>query len=500
MGRKQKIVSIEFGSVAIRICEMQCGPKPKIFQFLELEIPELAVSDGVISDEKMDELKTVIVEALKKNKIKTKKAIFTLFSSKIITREITLPEMKEKQLKQVIEENINDYFPIELEDYRVTHTKIDTVIQPDNSIKNKMLVIAAEKKLISKYETLAQKCRLTLIDVDYVGNSAYQAIKKAPRFEPKMYVKVEAENTLIMILEDDRLVLQRSMNSGLGPEKNDEDDKREAIRHIMGTISRVLHYYSGQSYNHLDKVSILGSGAEYVELFNELSDGLVTYEALINSDENIILKQDELKDKISDYIACIGAGISPVKLINYKPSIRRVNYYRASALMILLYAAVIISFGLMMQIPYLDALERNRDLKKLETFYSEYEDIYNTYVETQIFRDKFMTGDELTRHANDGLLDFILELEKKLPKDVTVVSLHSDDENIIMQMEVSTKEEAAGTIDTLRHFDSVMDVVVAAVSEVPAKTDEEELNQTVSFTIVCTYYPMHQDLFAEEVE
>lgn len=490
--KKQKILSIEIGFATIRICEMEQGERPKIHRLIEVPTPELAISDGYIHSGKQEAVKTAILEALKKYKVRTKKVVFTVFSSKIITREVLLPAMKEKQLKQVIEENINDYFPIELENYYVTHTIIDAVMSPENTLQNKLLVIAAEKGLISQYERLADKCHFTLLDIDYVGNSVYQVLKKVPRFEPQMYVKVEPDNTLLMILEEDRLVLQRSLNYGTGLGEMDENEMRDAIRPIMGTISRILHFYSGQSYKHIGKVTLIGRGAEHVDLFNEVGrGGVLEYDTLQSSDGIRVQRQAKKDNSVSDFIAGIGAGIDPVKLFHNKSGLTTVNYFRASFLMVILYAVIIASLWLMAYIPYLDAQQKKLSLEREGSSYQEAREIYEHYVSLKTFYENFQAGEELTKHANDGLLAFIEELEKKMPQDVEISSLSSDDTTVVMQMKVANKEVAAGTIDTLRGFDSIMSLEVTSFAGGDLDTIENDQKENdVSFTITCQYYPV----------
>ncbi len=481
---RNRILSIEVGYATIRIADMERGLNPKIYNLIEIATPELSVSDGYLVSEKMVELKKAILEALKKNKIRTKKVVFTLFSSKIFTREVTLPVMKEKELRGVLEENITDYFPIELEDYVVTSTVIDTIVSADQTIKNKLLLIATEKKLIKDYAKLAELCRFTLIDVDYVGNSVYQLLKNVPRSTLQMYVKVEAENTLIMILEDKKLALQRSLNYGIGLGEIDKSQMVGNIRPILGTISRVMHFYSGQSYVSIDRAYLIGQGSEYVEVFNEAGeDSELSYEAYEEFD-NVRLQKNVKAEGINDFIASIGAAIAPVKLIDYKAAYKRINYFRAGILMIIFYLMLIAALGLSAYLPYFDAKFENETLSKKAAMYSEAVEIHDTYVSLQSFYESFNEGDELTNHPNDGLLSFFEELEKKLPSDVTVTALNSDDDKVVLQIEVDNKKEAAGIIDMLRNFDTLMRVSVTSING--NESDEEG---RISFAITGEYYP-----------
>ena len=93
--------------------------KPKVYKCVELKTPEGAVSDGYLNPAKRESLKDAIKAVLKENRIRTKRVLFTVFSGKIITREIILPGVKVHQINAIIESNVTEYFPIELSDYGV---------------------------------------------------------------------------------------------------------------------------------------------------------------------------------------------------------------------------------------------------------------------------------------------------------------------------------------------------------------------------------------------
>jgi hypothetical protein len=120
----------------------------------------------------------------------------------------------------------------------------------------------------------------------------------------------------------------------------------------------------------------------------------------------------------------------------------------------------------------------------------------------------------LTQNSNDAIVDFLEELEKKLPADVEMSDFYSDDTQVVMSLKVADKETAAGVINKIRDFDSLESVVVSSITEdvseddsdttktVESKDEDEndedttetneestvEPHNTVSFTITAQYY------------
>ena len=59
--------------------------------------------------------RSILYSKLKEKKISTKKAVFVLNSARIASRDIELPLVKEKQLKEMIAMNASDRFPLGFE-------------------------------------------------------------------------------------------------------------------------------------------------------------------------------------------------------------------------------------------------------------------------------------------------------------------------------------------------------------------------------------------------
>ena len=108
---------------------------------------------------------------------------------------------------------------------------------------------------------------------------------------------------------------------------------------------------------------------------------------------------------------------------------------------------------------------------------------------------------EVTESRNDKLYEFMLELEQKLPADVNVVTFTSDRSQVTITMNVSTKGEAAATIEQLRTFESLLpeSITVTAVTE---EIDEESNSITVNFTAAALYAPVQhgEDAVEEDAD
>lgn len=306
-----KVVSIEVGYSFIKLCEMDYKAKtPRVYRFAMVPTPLNVIEDGYLKESAG--LRTAIKEALYRNKIKTKRAIFTVASSKIINREVMLPPVKPNMMESMIKANLKDYFPIDLSDHEISHVVLETFKDGENAGKTRVLLVAAEKALVASYEALAQSCGLTLVDLDYVGNSIYQAVKKEANKIPSMILKIEENQTIITVVKNNNMMLQRSVNYGIDdaihevaanpafdviedndawqlikrrccikvtldsdtkavePDLEQDDDMEIAqarmnvartLAPLINSISRVVDFYNSRNPEHIEQAYIMGMGA-----------------------------------------------------------------------------------------------------------------------------------------------------------------------------------------------------------------------------------------------
>lgn len=495
-----KVLSMEIGCSAIKIVEMDLHQKkPKVYKCVECGTPEGAVKDGYINPVKAEALKEKIRETLKENKIRTKRVLFTVFSGKIISREITLPNVKEHQIGAMIESNINEYFPIELDDYKIAHLLIQTYREGDNAGKHKVLVMAAERALLAGYEKLASDLGLYIVDIDYAGNSVIQAMKLNAGAEAIMVVKAEDECALVTILQQGTMMMQRTVNYRLGGMDGEERiSPEEMIGTLTGTVSRVIDFYaSNNEEKRISQIYLIGEGTRTDDLMKAMAEQTGINCRMLEHVRGASYSRQADNAKINLFAAAIGAGIFSVGFDAEKEKERHeTNYVSACVLMIILFVVLIGAVLSMSLVPYNVALVEQQSLLRKQEQLEPARVVHDQYLGLKDFIAQLRYGNRLTQHFNDGIIDFLEELEEKMPSDIEVTDFSSDDEMCVMTIRIGDKETAAGIIKTLRTFESLESVTVESlVEEVNDNSaagifeDIVEGNEvkTINFTVTCTY-------------
>lgn len=538
-----KILSIELGHSVIKLCEMDYKVNnPKIYQCQEAITPPGSVNDGYITEGKMKDLAYAIKETIARNGIKTKKVIFTVASAKIINREVTVPDVKENQIASVIQANLNDYFPVSLADYEVTHSVIQTIPDGPDQGKHRVTIFAAEKGMLESYKKLAVACELDLVNVCCSGATVIETARRQANPGVQAIIKMEEKYSIISVMKNGILMLQRSINYGVGDALNTVATQptfaagdtlgvwrlitrqnctaeqvpnvkeagrpearqavSEALTPMIGGILRVFDYYASHfSGDEIETVSIIGLGAQFIGVPEILGSALGIVCRKAGMFQDIEAVDSDVKQKSDAYSSCIGAGFAADGFLHDTGKGKlstEVNYTALSILVGVLCAVVVIVLVLLSILPYNAQVAEQERLNQLYTTYEQGKVVYDQYIATDAVGNEIINGYVLSKHANDNLVNFLDELEQKLPEDVIFEEFASDDEMCTMKMLVTDKGKAAKVVDTMRDFESVSYVYVEEMKEDEVErgdedsdNDEEEgltrYETVTEITVFCVY-------------
>lgn len=521
-----KILSIEIGVDVTHVLEMDYRVKnPKVYRSFSFQTPVGVIGEAGVR--KSEEFRTALHKLLDANKIKTRKTLFVVNSGKIASREVLIPMIKENRIKDFLNTNSADFFPVDLSRYQLVYRN-EGVVQQDTVKKRKLYVFAVPGDLVQSYEELADFCSLELTALDYVGNSIFQMMHKAVGNNICCSVKLDDNATMITIINQGMVVLQRTVfygfeevekvvvDSGLFPKEQypaamdilqqtdcldanqaaPEDamnamraEAVEALRPMIGNIRRVLDYYQSRNNGaEVKECSLIGNGAYIKGLDRLMSQEL---NLPVHLQEKDVLNGFRTSGGRLDamYEACYGAAIQPLdfvfgsaqtaKIIEEKKK-RELLAAKLIGLLCVACAVILLALSGVQRIALsheLNTLSKQKD--ELEYI----QDIYNAYVDTKSQYDDVTKMNGKTETVSDALADAIEEMEEKFPSGVKVTSLTSNGEGISMDIEVSTKEEAAKILQNLATFDAFRSVTTNGITE---STDENG-KITVTFSVMCTY-------------
>lgn len=204
------VVSIEIGLTQTRMLEIDMGKK---FQHVKkaviIDTPENAIEDGYIRE--TTELAESMSLQMQAAGIKTRNVIFTVSSNKVISREVTVTAHKEKLLKNIVEAEANDYFPMDVSDHVIAHSVIG---RNEAEKQYRLMVYAVPETLLQCYYTLADEMNCNIIAMDFVGNSMYQWLKRSTLQDVSLVMQINETSTVVTVVDKGELGVQRTISYG----------------------------------------------------------------------------------------------------------------------------------------------------------------------------------------------------------------------------------------------------------------------------------------------
>ena len=209
----KKVISIETGIQWTKVALVDYRKKnPPVHEAFAFRTPEHAVEDGYIRDK--DSLARALKEELVRRQILEKDVVFTLSSSKVVTREVVIPYVKDNKIKGIIDAQSRDYFPMDISSYTISYSKMD-VVEDDGKKQLKLLLVAIPDNLLGNYVSFAQLAGLKVETFDYIGNGCIQLMCDS-FVDNAMIIQLEEQATVISILENKKLAFQRVTPYGYG--------------------------------------------------------------------------------------------------------------------------------------------------------------------------------------------------------------------------------------------------------------------------------------------
>lgn len=194
---------------------------------------------------------------------------------------------------------------------------------------------------------------------------------------------------------------------------------------------------------------------------------------------------------VSAYISCIGSLVSPLDLLPEELRQRRragkgkaENDSLTSGIVICgLCVVVAVGMSIASVVGYLLAVNRQDKIQQRMSELSHVSETYNTYLEYQQFSDNFSVVNGYAETPNAELVDFLEEMERKMPSSIQLLSAVCGADGVTMNVTTPGMEEAAVVIDQMRTFESISNITVGTITE---SADDTGLT-TASFTLTCGY-------------
>ena len=520
MASNNKVLTIDITNESITITEVTASEKKTstVHNAIIFETPEDAYEDGFIRDK--ERIAEAIKSQLAANGITNKNAIFVLTSTKIVNREVLVPFVKENKIKGIINANSSEYFPVNIEDYTVSHSVLETVTDEENNKQLRVLAVAAPTSMVRSYYEVAALAGLKVVALDYIGNAMLQLIKtQTSENMTTMVIQLGSESTVLNIVKGDILLLQRTVPYGTNVVVNEVMDAKGvdattamtllqnerlitvdfddnaitgSFRYLINNIGRVMDFFASKNPDKpIDDVFLTGDGALIKGI-----DGLFKVHLNVSTrvmDSLFNIKFDpkiDLKIYNPVYLMVpIGAAFAPMgfTISEGGASGKKEGQMDTTPLVVaFLILAVLVAGGLtavsfvlknQAQTELDDVNKKIASIQDIETIVKDYENAESVYVDA-------MSMYSYTKNLNENVVTFITALEEKMPKGTDITAFESDSTGVSISGTATEYDDIAGLAISLKEIDCIDNSFIGSITE---NVDEDTGKITYDFTVTCIY-------------
>lgn len=535
MSYRKRGLSVDIGNEKIKIAEYyRKKNKIKVTNTLLIDTPENSVKDGQLVD--IPAISEVIKVGLKDAKIKNKHVLFTISSSKVITREVDLPDLPLKKLDTLIRMNAEEYFPVNLTEYTLDYSIVEKLVQNgENQVR--VNIIAALTVLCESYIELAEALDLKISEIDYAGNSISSFAKYINEDRTFMLLDLGSDNTMVAIINQNIVRFNRNLvygtkvitksiqnHFGVGykeaikisteqalltntPEGNDylSSDVSAALNQILNGVSRLVDYYAARNKDGIEQIILVGGGtnikgiAEYVENYFNIKTKIIT-----SKEMTVAGSEQFIKDQVF-YANTIGAVFSEINLlpdsILNKSKDKAANRLRGEVVLLVLVLGL-----LALYMPYASVRKLEKENATLISEKTEKEMIVpikeaysKQLTAVQFYRD----ADKYSSSVTQIMVAIFEEMEKTIPSEVDYLSMASSEQGLMISCVAPEKIDIVSLITILKEL-KIDDRFVFTNVYVPAISKAEvsdEMNKDDILDLDAGYYTFSISCdFATEVE
>lgn len=458
--------------------------------------------------------------------------------------------LKKKSKTEIIAENMelmDSIYDIQTTDKATTENENISVENQSKEIKKQMrlTVYAAPAAMIKNIYSFAKFMHLDILAIDYYGNSSYQAIKRQSKRGINVYVQMNEQDTIISILKNDILILQRTVSYGLymlinviyehsygqdggeldpiallrdndmlsrdeGNVSLDEvaiadsyditasrqvlkENIRESLFALVGNVVRMLDYYKS-SHKQIDIDTIYLTGAlvdiKGVEKFFSTGIGLPHKLMTKLTSVSASKKATAFRSNPSSFLTLIGAVLSPADFVPYEFVLKKQRRSMVIATTFLTLVCLIGSIGTV-YVSYTDYQMASKELNEIRAEYESMKplsgahDAYDLAITELADLEKFK---EMTDSNNDNIKDVIEQMEKKLPSGAVIHSMKFTETGVTMN--ITANDEGTGSnaliakiLKQLKGIEYFQDNVDISGINV----ENQDGISKVNFVITCTY-------------
>ena len=166
-------IGLDVGSTAVRAAELAEGSPPTVVRAAQVPLPAGAVENGEVRD--TEAVSEGLRELWTRGGFKSRKVWMGVGNQRVVVREIALPTMPEKELRQSLGFQVQEFIPMPVDDAVLDYHLIEE-LEVEGRQMLRLLLVAAQKAMVDTLVTSATNAKLEPMGLDLVPFAMVRAV------------------------------------------------------------------------------------------------------------------------------------------------------------------------------------------------------------------------------------------------------------------------------------------------------------------------------------
>jgi type IV pilus assembly protein PilM len=166
-------IGLDVGSTAVRAAELAEGSPPSVVRAAQVPLPAGAVENGEVRE--AEAVSEALRELWTRGGFKSRKVWMGVGNQRVVVREIALPTMPEKELRQSLGFQVQEFIPMPVDEAVLDYHLIEEV-EIDGRQMLRLLLVAAQKVMVDTLIAAATNAKLEPMGLDLVPFAMVRAV------------------------------------------------------------------------------------------------------------------------------------------------------------------------------------------------------------------------------------------------------------------------------------------------------------------------------------
>ena len=166
-------IGLDIGSTAVRAAELTEGSPPSVVRAAQVPLPAGAVENGEVKD--VEAVTEALRELWSRGGFKSKKVWMGVGNQRVVVREISLPWLPEKELRQSLGFQVQEFIPMPVDEAVLDYHAIEET-EEEGRRTLRVLLVAAQRTMVNALVAAATGAKLEPMGLDLVPFAMVRAV------------------------------------------------------------------------------------------------------------------------------------------------------------------------------------------------------------------------------------------------------------------------------------------------------------------------------------